>query len=170
MKWINFNELVARHPYWKSLIQELAPLPFAGSQPLLKEFVRTLVEGIAYRPFESLNLDKGFSIAVRKPGSGFYEHQRIWDATSYAVHCWVGKNSSSRARSVSSDEPTVQAVINEIYRWHTDAVTAFPETLDPLVWGFVVKTSSYGGMRGLVSVRYEVYPFPENYVPATEAV
>ncbi|MBP7927794.1 hypothetical protein KAZ57_01465 [Patescibacteria group bacterium] len=165
MKWTNFNELVARHPYWERLIHELAPLPFAGSTLLIREFIRTLVEGIAYRPFESLNLDKGFSIAVRKPGSGFYEHQRIWDATSYAVHFCVGKNRLDRARSVSADEPTVQAVINEIYRWHTDAVNEFPETLDPLVWGFVIKTSSYGGMRGLVSVRYDIYPFPDNYMP-----
>lgn len=167
MKWKKFLELQARNP---SLLHDLQwRVVLAGRE--IREFVRTKVGFIAYRPFEKLDLNT-------KPPMDITRLDRTYacvPAESYVgveydlIFHYEGEAPGSCGRIVTSNsmdvgDGSIQAHIDSITRWFESNIKAFQGKR--IVWERVIKRTVSGGIyTGLASMNLEIYLFPPAYSP-----
>lgn len=144
MKWNKFLGLQRQHPF---LAQDLN---WRGVLPNMKEFVRTKVNYIAFRPFESLDLYTGPSSGTS--GTSAVEYQLVFHVE--------GEYDNARLRDVTTD--SIQA--------HIDMVMLLFETCEDfrgkqLIWERIVKRTVRGSVNTglLTGMDLEIYLFPRFY-------
>ncbi|HEU0080501.1 MAG TPA: hypothetical protein VFQ72_00535 [Candidatus Paceibacterota bacterium] len=159
MKWKKFCELQAQYPFlahdlnWRGVLRDT------------KEFVRTKVGFIAFRPFEKLDLSASSS-SRGTPLKSDYVHVKMecYTAVEYQLSFHVeGEGDGTRMRYVTTDigDGSIQAHIDDVTRWFEGCEVFRGKQL---VWERVVKrTVSGSSYAGLTDMSLEIYPFPRFY-------
>jgi len=159
MKWAKFVALRAQYPFIAG------DLCFRGTLRSDKEFIRTKVGFIAFRPFEKLDLSAKHS-SSGTPLKSKYRHVRMecWEAVDYDIRFHVeGEDEGTRLRYVTTDvgDGSIQAHIDAVIEWFNNC-EAFRGK--QLIWERVVKrTTSGSGYIGLSKMSLEIYEFPPHY-------
>ena len=159
MKWKKFLELQAQHPFLGN------DLNWRGVLRNHKEFVRTKVGFIAFRPFDKLDL------AAKAASSGTllksnYVHVKIecYQAVEYQLSFHVeGEADGTRLRYVTTDvgDGSIQAHIDDVIRWFEGCEVFRGKQL---IWERVVKRTVSGSSHvGLTNMSLEIYLFPRFY-------
>lgn len=161
MKWKNFRDLSARYPYLAHDIKWRITL--AASD--VKQFVRTKVDYIAFRPFSTLDLsskDTRHSTPLTHDDNGVSMESYVVIEYQLFFHA-EGEDDIPRSRYLSSDigDGSIQAHIDDVSKWFERC----GEYRDlQLIWDRVVKRVVRGSSyTGLTSMSLEIYPFPRHY-------
>ncbi len=161
MKWNKFQEMMYRHPF---LVDDLNSVGIVKKGKEIKEFVRTRVGFIAFRPFEKLDLaSKTVSNGERLPSDYVYAKLERFTRVDYdLMFHHEGEPEGSRGRNVFSDkgDGSIQA--------HIDDVTKQFETLEhyrgkQLIWDRVIKRTLHGSSHMPAKIDLEIYLFPQGY-------
>lgn len=159
MKWKKFREIQAQYPFlshdlnWRGVLRDT------------KEFVRTKVGFIAFRPFEKLDLFAKQS-SSGTPLKSNYVHVKMecYKAVEYQLSFHVeGEDNSARLRYVTTDigDGSIQAHIDDVTRWFEGCEVFRGKQL---VWERVVKRTVRGSSHaGLTDMSLEIYLFPRFY-------
>lgn len=166
MKINKYVSLAQRHPFLSVLLREMCS-PYAKStNEDLTLYLKGRVRYIAYRPWDSLNLESKNETQDLGHVPHAYSHQHFWSGVRYQIYFWIGDEKVPRARSVDSpwddDQDalyTIVDVINHLRAWYLDCFS--PKGI-PIRWEAIVKVSSEGGVTISPST-IEVYPFPDNF-------
>lgn len=163
MKWKKFLVVSQQHP---AIAHDLCwrgnPVPSGGQ---LKEFVRTKVGFIAFRPFESLDFQSRGS-STEEPLPGKYRYASI---ASYSAIEWLLvfhielEKSGTRLRYVNSgySPGRIQDHMDEIRQWH-HRCEAFKGR--QIIWERAVKRTVKGSSNtGLTEMNLEIYQFPPRW-------
>jgi hypothetical protein len=159
MKWHKFLELNAKYPFLAS------DLCWRGTLRNDKEFVRTKVGFIAFRPFEKLDLSTTES-SSSTPLKSNYVHVRMecYRATYYQIRFHVeGEAEGTRLRFVTTDigDGSIQTHIDDVTNWFASCEVFRGKHL---VWERVVKRTVSGSSHvGLSKMDLEIYEFPPHY-------
>lgn len=158
MKWKKFCDLVEKH--------NLSPhdLVWRGTLRSDREFVRTKVNYIAFRPFEKLDLSaKNSSTSTPLQGSYDIVRKVCYQEVVYEIRFHIeGGGEGTRLRYVGNDgDGSVQACIEHIVEWFEGCQTFRGKRI---VWERVVKKTVCGSWHvGLSKMSLEIYEFPVNY-------
>lgn len=147
MKWKKFCELQAKYEFLGHDLNQREDLRN------MKEFVRTKVNYIAFRPFESLDLSTGSSSGTS--GASAVEYQLVFHVE--------GEYDNARLRDVTAHigDGSIQAHIDDVMVWF-EANEDFRGK--QLVWERVVRRTVRGSSNtGLTSMSLEIYLFPRFY-------
>jgi hypothetical protein len=162
MKWKKFLEIEVKHP---TLRRDLG-LNGQG-QGEVKDFVRTKVDYIAFRPFESLDL-------LQKSSSSSDELQGLCDSISgsrtynyvefaLGFHIRLEEDWGTRVRHVDASvgSGSIQAHIDDVLLCFEHDKKL--EGKQPF-WECITKRTLKGSLRhGLTSMILEIYQFPRHY-------
>ncbi|KKS21227.1 MAG: hypothetical protein UU77_C0006G0014 [candidate division WWE3 bacterium GW2011_GWC1_41_7] len=158
MKWEKFYELATRHPELWGLMRTCAT-PYANTTgEQVREFVQKVVRYIAFRPYDTLDLEASSELRTSCQFPGLYDNRLTWEGIDYWVYFWVGTEQLPRARHVGSDagEPRIKTTLLHLKNWYAD----FEEELGPVHGAFVLKITTTGGVSGRINVCYDIYPLP----------
>lgn len=159
MKWKKFRELQAQYPFlahdlnWRGVLRDT------------KEFVRTKVGFIAFRPFEKLDLSAKHS-SSSTPLKSDYVHVKMecYRAVEYQLSFHVeGEGDGTRLRYVTTDigDGSIQAHIDDVTRWFEGCEVFRGKQL---IWERIVKRTVSGSSHaGLTDMSLEIYLFPRFY-------
>lgn len=159
MKWKKFLELQTQHPYLEKDLYGM------GGPQKRKEFVRTKVGFIAFRPFEKLDMSARYT-SSGTPLKSNYVHVKMecYEATDYRIVCHVeGEEDGTRLRYVTTDigDGSVQAHIDDLTKWFEGCEVFRGKQL---VWERVIKKTVSGSSHvGLSIMNLEIYLFPRFY-------
>jgi len=132
----------------------------------LKEFVRTKVGFIAYRPFETINLLTARESVVSWQMKSDYEFVQMhsWKAVNYDLWFHVeGEGESTRVRFMSPDigNGSIQAHMEEISKWFAGSQYFRGKQL---IWERIVKKTKSGSSHaGTTEINFEIFLFPKGY-------
>ncbi len=159
MKWNKFQDELKKHPF---LAHDLT---WRGVGRFTKEFVRTKVGYIAFRPFETLNMSAvGSSIGIPLKSKYIHAKEECYHNVDYQISFHIeGENDGSRLRYVTDDEGKIgiQAHIDDIQQWFDNCFGFIDKQL---VWERVIKRTTRGSSRaGLTEMNLEIYLFPKFY-------
>jgi len=159
MKWKKFLELQAQYPFLAY------DLNWRGALRNPKEFVRTKVGFIAFRPFKRLDLSAKYS-SSGTPLKSEYVHVKMecYKSVEYQLRFHVeGEDDSIRLRYVTTDigDGSIQAHIDDVTRWF-EGCEVF--RCKQLIWERVIKRTVSGSSHaGLTNMSLEIYLFPQFY-------
>ncbi len=159
MKWKKFLELQAQHPFLGH------DLNWRGVLRGYKEFVRTKVSFIAFRPFDKLDLTaKTASSGTPLKSYNVHVKMECYKAVEYQLNFHVeGEDNVTRLRYVTTDigDGSIQAHIDDVIRWF-EGCEDFRDK--QLIWERVVKRTVSGSSHvGLTDMSLEIYLFPRFY-------
>lgn len=159
MKWKKFLALQAQHPFlghdlnWRGVLKDP------------REFVRTKVGFIAFRPFDKLNLAaKAASSSTLLKSNNVHRTMECYQAIEYQLRFHVeGEADRTRLRYVTTDvgNGSIQAHIDDVTRWF-EGCEVFRGR--QLIWERIVKRTLSGSSHfGLTDMSLEIYLFPRFY-------
>lgn len=160
MKWKKFCELQAQYPF---LVDDLSWRGVLLGET--KEFVRTKVSFIAFRPFEKPDLSAKYS-SSGTPLKSNYVHVKMecYKSVEYQLSFHVeGEDDGTRLRYVATDigDGSIQAHIDDVTRWFESCEDFHSKQL---VWERIVKRTLSGSSHtGLTNMSLEIYLFPQFY-------
>jgi hypothetical protein len=159
MKWKKFRDLQAQYPFLAK------DLNWRGVQRDSKEFVRTKIGFITFRPFESLNLAARHSSSSTPLRSNYSNvEMECYTATEYQLCFHVeGEQEVTRGRFVTTDvgDGSIQAHIDDVTKWFEGCEVFRGKQL---IWERVVKRTVNGSSHvGLSQMNLEIYLFPRFY-------
>ncbi|MCX6744537.1 MAG: hypothetical protein NTX82_03365 [Candidatus Parcubacteria bacterium] len=120
---------------------------------MLKDWVRTRLQFVAFRPFEALDT----TLTNHQSGEGA---DYKWEKYQVLIHI-EGEPFAHRARSVAwkpeaeEDETSVHKVIEHLVRWHQQY---WGKESKKLVFDAVIKTKGQDHSHSI-----EIFRFPENF-------
>ena len=157
MNWERFCEAATRHPELWKLMSDFAT-HFADTTPQqVREFVQKIVIYIAFRPYDSLDLEASAELKTSSKLPGLYDNRLKWEGVDYWVYFLVGTERNHRARHLGSDamEPNIRTTLLHLKNWYAEL-----DNPGPVHGAFVLKINSSGGVRGVINTSYEIYPIP----------
>ena len=161
MKWKKFLDLRAEHPFLEHYLTSFRCAPRD-----IKEFVRTKVSFIAFRPFERLALAvKATSSSTPLKSNFVHAKMECYEAVEYHLGFHVeGEAEGSRLRYITTTDVgdgSIQAHIDDITKWF-ESYDGFRGK--QLVWDWIVRrTMSGSSYIGLTEMSLEIYLFPRSY-------
>ena len=159
MKWNKFQELQAQYPF---LVHDLS---WRGVMHGTKQFIRTKVGFIAFRPFEKLDLSAKYSSSFT-PLKSKHVHIEMgcYKAVEYQLSFHVeGEDDGTRLRYVTTDigDGSIQDHIDDVTKWFEGCEVFRGKQL---IWERVVKRTVSGSSHaGLTEMNLEIYLFPRFY-------
>lgn len=158
MKWHKFLQLREKNP------QLVHDLMWTNNNRNLKDFVRTTVGFIAYRPFETIDLSTARESITSEPMKSEYQFVEMssWKTVRYNLWFHVeGEGESTRGRFVGPDigDGSIQAHIDEIKKWFAGCEVFRGKQL---IWERIVKKTVSGSSHaGTTEVNFEIFLFPQ---------
>jgi hypothetical protein len=162
MKWNKFIVLQNRHPFITHDLTFRGKVMTPGE---IKEFVRTKVGFIAFRPFNKLTLNEKRHSAGT-PLKSNYVHVRMecYTETAYQISFHIeGEADSTRLRYVTSEigNGSIRAHLDDLVRWFVGCEAFLGKKI---VWERIVSHSISGNSyAGLIQMDLEIFEFPPDY-------
>ncbi|MFC1598462.1 hypothetical protein ACFL2U_00400 [Patescibacteria group bacterium] len=159
MKWNKFEAILDENPWLRGfvgsskVISALNNYPADKAKAMLKEWVRTRINFVAFRPFESLNI---LETNMRNGNGPDY----TWVHYKILLHI-EGEAFAYRARSVAwdveedEDETSIRKVIEHLITWHQ---LYWAKQGKGLIFDAVIKETGNETSRSL-----EIFRFPEGF-------
>lgn len=159
MKWNKFSGVLAGNPWLRDFIGSANVVSAPHNHPehkalaMLKDWVRTRLQFVAFRPFEALDT----TLTNHQSGEGA---DYKWEKYQVLIHI-EGEPFAHRARSVAwkpeaeEDETSVHKVIEHLVRWHQQY---WGKESKKLVFDAVIKTKGQDHSHSI-----EIFRFPENF-------
>lgn len=167
MKWHKFRRIREQTPWilWYVGLMDVtaAPLNYPRGEATrrLRHWVRHHVGYIAFRPFDSLNLDCG------NASEGTREE---WVSTTFSVRLHIGgadepfgrlRYVTSKVREDGHDETSIRKVMLELQSWHQKC---WEKRGNPLSLDAVVKVIQSGSRaHGPRTQSLEIFPIPVGF-------
>lgn len=157
MKWKKFQELVKRYPFVASDVG-LLDVSLANN----KQFVRRHVGFIAFRPFESLDLNSHSTFkVVPTETSPTTPPSYRFEMVEYSI-CVTFGDKTGRITLNTPNSPTIKEAIEKFDTFYETRVGVDEQSVD---WKHVVRKSVRGNSDAhlVTEMNIEIYPFPRFY-------